>query len=702
MISAHPRARLSFSEFNGQVRFSCKDAPGLVFNPIGVEVFTADGIRHRLDNEYHRIIEEAAGEYLAYGELGFQGVRFHFEDRWVNRADEIEIQRSVRVEGTLESAGFASSLWANVPSPKGWEGTEIFAPGMLYGRPELISPMSIGGSDSRLHCHPHVLIREDRLPLPVIAIQQPEGMSVALLHLDPDGQTTEADSLDTNLERPLIDDRFRFASLGVMNREGGLGIGVLYPGCEGDITYRGDTYPGGQISRWRLRYHPVRNGFTQSLRLSFRLTQAADFKSLVRSTWRWAWKRIRPVLQKQDLSAARASLVDMLFGQIQTTHGKTGIPLAVDAVTGQVYDHFYLMGFTGRNTDAAYLLLREAARGHGQAVEFRTKASAIIDDFVGLKMNPPVGEGFDRGEPMVFSYLGLQNILYLRSLAEGAASVLMAYRLEKDHGRSHPAWKKWSEDFGRWLLTKQRPDGSFARGYHAGSGEEANPAALSSYNAIALLELLHRETKDPAFLQAAIRCGDFVWKSGHERGEFVGGTIDNPDVADKEAATISLSAYLALYESTSDKKWLDRASLAADFGETWIYGWDIPMPVDANASALHWKQGASTVGLQLISTGHSLADQYMAFDVGSYRKISHYTGDPHYSDVADILLHNTKAMLAIPGRTFDLHAPGWQQEHWSLAPRRGVALHRLWLPWVTVSHLQGMAEDEDFLSRPKA
>ena len=56
---------------------------------------------------------------------------------------------------------------------------------------------------------------------------------------------------------------------------------------------------------------------------------------------------------------------------------------------------------------------------------------------------------------------------------------------------------------------------------------------------------------------------------------------------------------------------------------------------------------------------------------------------------AGILLHNTKSMLALPGRLFDLRTPGWQQEHWSLA-QRGYGLHRGWLPWVATSHLNGI------------
>ncbi len=120
------------------------------------------------------------------------------------------------------------------------------------------------------------------------------------------------------------------------------------------------------------------------------------------------------------------------------------------------------------------------------------------------------------------------------------------------------------------------------------------------------------------------------------------------------------------------------------------------MPEDEQDKDLHWKKGVSTVGLQLISTGHSLADAYMSFDVDEYAKLSVLAKDKHYEDVAKILLHNTKGMLALPDRTYDLLGTGWQQEHWSIAPMRGFGIHRAWLPWVSTSHLNGIFGLEEY------
>ena len=113
---------------------------------------------------------------------------------------------------------------------------------------------------------------------------------------------------------------------------------------------------------------------------------------------------------------------------------------------------------------------------------------------------------------------------------------------------------------------------------------------------------------------------------------------------------------------------------------------------------MHWKEDVSTVGLQVISSRNpGGGDMYMTYEVDEYAKLYKYTKDEHYLDVARILLHNTKGLLALPGRTYGMVGPGWQQEHWGISsPRRGYGGHRDWLPWVTTSHLNGILMLEEF------
>ena len=311
-------------------------------------------------------------------------------------------------------------------------------------------------------------------------------------------------------------------------------------------------------------------------------------------------------------------------------------------------------------------------------------------------MSPPAGEGFnlDTGEPVMA--IGEHKRVYLRSFGDDVKIMLKAYLRERRAGREHAEWLRWSKEFGDWLLPQQQAEGGFPRSWKPGTGEVVDASPNSSYNAVPLLVLLSEATNDAKYREAAIRAGDAVWGVGGSNGVFVGGTIDNPDVIDKEAGTLSLEAYLALREATRDPKWLERAARAANYAETWIYLWNVPMAVDDDDAKLEWKRGVPTVGVQLISSGHSLVDEYMSFDVDEYARMYSLSKDAHYLDVARVLLHSTKSMVALPGRQFDLPGPGWQQEHWGLAPKRGFGLHALWLPWVATSQLNGIFGLEEF------
>ena len=139
------------------------------------------------------------------------------------------------------------------------------------------------------------------------------------------------------------------------------------------------------------------------------------------------------------------------------------------------------------------------------------------------------------------------------------------------------------------------------------------------------------------------------------------------------------------------------ASIPGNYTESWIWIWNVPMPQGAIDSDLNWKRGVSTVGVQGITArGPGGVDEYLDWAAPAYARLYEYTNDPHYRDVARILLLDTKSMLALPGRTYDLPGPGWQQEHWGMAMNRGFGTHRSWLPWVSVNHLHSITGLEEF------
>lgn len=609
-------------------------------------------------------------------------------DRW-NTGNSFSLSRKVEVQGNSDKS-FMSAVEFEFEGCER-ENTEYFAPGMIYGGTENLSSNAIGGIDVYEKGAGKVWIREDRLPAPLLAVRFSDGSSFSILDQKPGGHTTLEDAHDVS-GQVIVDEHLRFGSLFAEQQDGILKAGFAYPGSEGEFTYQGNTYPGGQLHQWRKRYHPIKDGLTQVYTLAFELSRYPDFQTFYSSEWEKAFNKLNPMVHHQDIELARRTMLAIIPKLAIRKSNKAGLSNWYDATDPEdkLVDNKAVFGFTGKNLELAYYLLYNK----NLHPEYGTLACEIIDSFLDLKVNPPAGEGyyFASGKPALA--IPHDHHVYLRSFGDGMKVLARAYRFEKLNGVDHPDWLGWMSAFGEWVLTQQYPTGGFPRAWKPATGEISAPSPASSYNIIPFLCEMHEITGEGKWLAAAIRTGEFSWESGQKDGRFVGGTIDNPDVLDKEAGTLSLEAYLVLYEATEEKSWLDKAETAARFAETWIYIWNVPMVTGDPQK--EWADGVSTVGLQLISTGHSLVDNYMCFDVDEYAKLYKHTGNKHYFDLAKILLHNTKGMLALPGRQYQYRAPGWIQEHWSLAPPRGKGLHPGWLPWVATSALNGICETEAF------
>jgi hypothetical protein len=675
--------------------------------PVRLEIYSSD----------EEPVQEYASGYSSIGREsnGFsgeaeihlpQGVKIVVQDCWRIEDSTLHVSRTVEVKDNTPG-GFLSAIMLESDEGVSLSTLKVFVPGMIYGSSEYITPTAIGGTAHYEAGVRQVRIREDRLPIPMVGLYYKDGTSVIIIKPEPDASTNVRDA-EEKIAENQINEGCRIAALGYYEGANRVTLGMWFPGAEGEVTYQWALAPENQVRKWRGRYHPLRKGLTQRFEAEFRFAHDESFSRFYTNAWRWAWEKLAPPVTPQDIELVRRTSIAMVADRVVNAHGKSGIPTIWDSTTGKEIStedsiltakkREAVMGFLGRNTELAYFLLYEAAEGNTQqATRYRTLGTSILDSFASIAVSPPAAEGFslEDGSLVSLTFRG-KPLVHLRALSEGTKSTLKAWQLEKAQGRDHPHWLQWGIAFVDWLLAQQNPHGGFPRAWRMPGVQGGVEPSKSSYSAIPLLVLASKITDKRSYLDAALRAGEFCWTEGHSMDQFVGGTLDNPDVVDKEAGTLSLEAYLALYEATGEQKWLERAEAGATFAETWVYCWNVPMPEDAAPNSLHWKAGVSSVGYQLISTGHSAVDGYMAFDVANYAKLYVYTNDRHYLDVARILLHNTKQMLGLPGRTFDFAGPGWQQEGWNLTPPRGFGWHRHWLPWIAASHLTGIVELQQF------
>jgi hypothetical protein len=670
--------------------------------PARLEVYQNDQDILQLASGY-RAVQKSAGGVDATADIAYgSNVVFHVQDHWTLTDSVLSVSRKVVVTGNAPGGFDSSVVFAVAPSVQ-WTNVNCLAPGALYGDPTYDGPRSPGGTMN--YEAGRFFMREDILPAPLFALSFSNGASVAMLDPAPHGDTTEE---ETKLAKPvIIDSRLQFGALGAWEtRTGPLEFGFVFPGTSDSLGGRAET--SGR--RWIRRYHPIAQGFAHSYQVCFRFGQNESFRDLTRNTWRWAWNTLKPPVNHIDVEQMRRVLTDHLEANANTIDGRTGIPFVISTMeTNQVQWNYTMvaMGFVGKDLECANQLLLESDRDQTErGQKMRRTGLAIISSMINALPTVPLeGIGFDLATGKPWDSVAKdsdRNWLapWLRNATEDMRVLMQAYRREKAHGHEHPEWFNWVKQYVDWLVQQQRADGSFPRRWERGSNVVAEPTGTASYCPVPLLVLMTELTGDSKYQQAAVRAAEYVWTNFGTRGLFVGGAIDNPNITDKEAGMLSMEAFLSLYDSTKDSKWLDRAQTAGTFAESWIWIWNVPMPVDATDAELHWKKGVPTVGVQGITAAVAgSADEYLDWAVPSYAKLYKYTGDEHYLDVARVLLHDTKSMVALPGRQYDMRGIGWQQEGWRMGPGgagRGVGGHRFWLPWISANHLHGITGLEEF------
>ncbi len=679
------------------IEISGGTAPRLTqLKPAQIEVFRTEEDIRELAAGYKTVQQSDSGidarAEIAYGE----NVVFRVEDRWSLNGAVVSVRRKVEVVGNAPG-GFNSSIVLTVDSSVRWADVNCLAPGALYGDPTYNGDRSPGGTLN--YAARRFLMREDILPAPLFALSFSNGSSVAMLDPSPRGESTVE---ETKLSKDVMtDERFQFGALGAWQADGSpIEFGFQFPGTVSMYAF-GPNAPAQP--RWIRRFHPIAQGVAHSYEVRFRFGVNESFRDVTRNTWRWAWSTLKPAITPIDVEQMRRVLTDHLAAQAATIDGRTAIPFAVatfDTNRPQWNWTMAAMGFVSKNIECADQLLREGDRDSTErGQKMRKIGLAIISSMIqALPTVPLQATGYDLATGKPWDHIWLAP--WLRNATEDMRVLMRAYRRERALGRQHPEWFNWVKSYVDWLILQQREDGSFPRRWKPGSSEVAETTGTTSYCPVPLLVMMTEETGDPKYKQAAIRAAEYVWANWGTRGLFVGGASDNPNITDKEAGMLSMEAFLSLYESTKEPKWLERAKAAADFAESWIWIWNLPMPLDADDAHLHWKKGVPTVGVQGITARVAgSVDEYLDWAVPSYAKLYKYTKDQHYLDVARVLLHDTKSMVALPGRQYDMKGIGWQQEGWRMGPGgpgRGVGGHRFWLPWISANHLYGITGLEEF------
>ena len=649
------------------------------------------------------------------------GSVFLFSDAFSDVSDAgFTVARTVAV--TLAARGdevaFATQFSLPAPDSLARQARLLFLPGVSYENASALPRGAIAGDPLAAH----ILVREDRLPLPLALAFFPSAGAATgaarLVHLEPDGSTIANEDFTSR----IVDAGLQFGSLGFLNEAAASGdalprvsLAFQYPGSEqvqsshsitlphpttsnprclplgqrvpphhrGDRTYVYDPSGGG----WTNRSHPIAAGVPHAYKLRFDWDgESTSFYAAARLAWRAAFDAFAPQAPAAPSAAQLYSdEMDVLAHYAVEYGGVPSVPFEAALPNGSVFDTSSQMGFVGRALPCAALLFYDAVVAAPNATR-RAQAEAVVDLWAAEALNPcgstrtwyniaPGAKIEWRGPD---AYQGS-----LRIMADGMKGMLDAYGiLAKD------AWLAAAVRFGDFLVRSQAADGSIATAWDWSCRPLANDKRQTPH-AVPFLASLFAATKDARYRDAAVAAGDFSAALFADQFCYNGGAVDNPDVPDKEAGWLSTQAFIALYEMTGNASWLGPAAQAATYTETFVYAWNVPIPCVQSPPTVY-PCHRTTLGASIIATGQSGADNFMSIAHHDFRRLGAWLDDAHFTAVADLLEASTTQVIDWDA-SLGYAMRGLMTEAVSLSVRRGSGVQD-WLPWLTANVLYPLVQ----------
>lgn len=657
--------------------------------PMFVTVKTVLAVNEFYDNVYSEVAV-AGGKIIAKGTVTVpSGSEFSFSDVYEAAGTGFKVSRNVKVLKAADDLGFSTKISLVMTESDDAHEYNCFAPGVWYKHNEF-APDDAFGKD--LDCE-YFWRMETCYALPLFAMQNiKSGETAALSRWAADVTMRSTDILRSENN---TDPRLTVGAIGMSRPESktlnymyygfavrkaieterdGLSIDYVYPGCDGQLP--GKNHFGGldfknKVRTFRRINHPVEAGFEQNYSVAVNFGQYESFQSMMREVWRVTYARLRDKLFEVDNEQFFHNCMKILNKYTRKYGNSYGLPFACQLPHMDISCVAYQFGFVGQQPGIGYQLLRY---GDKESVpEAFEKGVNIVDFWVGTAMT-------ESGLPQMCYNPNINGFEpyphYIRMLADGIEAILDAYIYMHRKGDERPAWREFCKRTADWLVGIQNGDGSFYRAYNTDSSIRMDSKS-NTPSVIRFLVQFYLVSGDERYKNAAIKAGEWSYDNAYLNLEYRGGTCDNTDIQDKEAGIYAIFGFLALYDLTGGKKWLEGAVGAADYTETWTYAWKFPV---RTPWPKHPFNKYSISGQSIITIGGG-ADVYMAACAYTYYRLYVITGDEHYLDFAEFIHRNTRQSSDVDGSAGYI-MPGLGHESGNFTEQT-LESHYHWLPWCT-------------------
>ena len=666
----------------------------LYFNarPVYVSVKTYAAINEFRDMAYEHAEEK---EGTATGEALFvtgNGSEVFVRDVYTVQDNALKVVRHAEVrKRNSDDLGFQTKISFYQAVSDELRDFEYFSPGQWYRNNEYAADFALG-KDMDLQ---YYWRKETYSGLPMFAMRHKEsGETIAMSRWAADATLPSLDRTATE-NYAYVDPRMTVGSFGVSKARpealtytyyghmmatplpntvcDGVSIDYIYPAVNGQQPSRGigpvrTAQPLTNIT-W---VHPMREGFCQDYAAAVTFGCYRDFGSMMRGTWREVYPRLKDRLFEVDNALLFDNMMRFLKEVTRQFGEAWGTPFVAQLPDFDPNSFSAEIGFVGQQAGIGYQLLRWGRlEGDAEAV---TKGLGILDFWADHTMT-------DAGYPRLWVHLSTHQDepqpLWVRQIGDGLEAVLDAYVFEAKRGIFHENWMDYCVRTADWLVKTQNGDGSFYRSYRD-DGSCCMESRASTQCVVRFLAQLYLVTGNEEYLQTALRAGEWSWLNQYKLFEYRGGPCDTSDILDKESGIYAMFAYIALFDVTGDRKWLEAACGAADYTETFTFVWDFPVhnPYPAHPFNRNHISGQSNV-----SVGMAGGDIYMAACSYTYYRLWLLTGDPHYCDFAEFLNRNCKQANDVDG-SCGYRYPGLVNEGAHFGEQEYRSRYH-WLPWCT-------------------
>ncbi len=609
------------------------------------------------------------------GRIG--GLEYRVEDRWSLGPEEVRLTREIRAG---DSGGRSvDGIGVRLALPIGPGRWRFFVPAACYDYCPVEGPE---GS---------ALVSEERMAYPLVMAYKEETRRAILLARETLARSSRPVDRKPGERRVLHSTEigalgYRRASAAAPAR-----LIAALPYCEEPSSRMLDR----SLSPITAFLPPSETAISVTYRIA--LFEAAGFdaaclEGFVRAH---ALSRPEPVEPPVGLQECIRARLDCLSGLAHNWRGHTGLSLNFDPRLGvgsppsgygtsfnkleeSIYPDILEYGFTGRPLNNAFMLAALSAPWGrpGWAAPARRLVESYLRSCVaksgflytlydvrrGRAISPfgdPVGSLLHYGAK------GAEEGNYIRNMAEAAADLCLFSSVALDASCLEAARR-----FGDFLLRTQNRDGSWYRAYTPdgraimkpeewfGASDRANKSSTST--AIPFLLELARASGANEYRSAAIRAGEWLLSEVVERIDYRGGTLDNPNVVDKEGMAYAMSALLRLHDATRAPEFLEGALRAGGLSLTWNHLWDVPLEEGTRLA----ENGFKSRGWGGISIlwGAGVVDIYSLWFLADWIRLGELSRMAIYSEVSALVLHGTQQMLSLPGRPAGLVGSGMQEE----------------------------------------